>query len=315
MSKQRTITFSAPAKVHLLGEHAVVYGKPALLTTVGLRVYTTISTKKNSTDSPLEKTIRKVVEPVVKKHLKIKLLPTYEVTISSQLPLGAGLGSSAAIASSYLAALLTFLKIKWDLNLINELTYKTEKVFHGNPSGADNAAVIYGGLTWYRKETESLKTIHPLPYSIPKKLSKNFVLINTGTPKETTKIMVAAVKNLSLKNPRIFYNFLQKQEQLTKELLTALQEKSEKKLTNTIKMGENNLESIGVVSKKVSSLIREIESSGGVAKICGGGGKIGPTGILLCYHQNPKRLIEIAKSNNLDYFKAALGVEGLRKSD
>ena len=233
--------------------------------------------------------------------------------INSQIPIGAGLGSSAAISAAYIASLLTFLKAKWNLNLINQLTFEAEKVFHGNPSGADPATVIFGGLIWFRKESSDLKLIQQLPFSIPNKLAKNFVLINTGTPKETTKDMVTMVKNLYQKKPSIVDNFLEKQEQLTKELLEALQLKKEKKLKSVIKMGENNLEKIGVVSKSVLPIIREIESSGGAAKICGGGGKKGPTGILLCYHYKPSIIQQIAKQNNLEYFKTALGVGGLKR--
>ncbi len=306
------IKFSAPGKIHLLGEHSVVYGKPALLTTVDLRVTVTLKSKTyNDTIVHMYGMIKKVVEAIVKKHLKIKTMPPHQLTISSQLPIGAGLGSSAAISASCIAALLTFLKVKWDLNLINNLTYEAEKVFHGNPSGADNAAVIYGGLIWYRKETDNLKLIQPLKIKNP--LLKNFVLIHTGKPKETTKDMVTMVKKLSQKKPAILERFLKIQEQLTKELLEALEQRHEKKLMSIIKMGENNLEKIGVVSKSVMPIIRKIESSYGASKICGAGGKKGPTGILLCYHPNPSRLIQIAKSYNLDYFKTALGAEGLKR--
>lgn len=307
MGANRSITFSAPGKVHLLGEHAVVYGKPALLTTVDLRVSVTISGGTNT--HPL----KKIIESIVKKAFKIKKIPSYQLSISSQIPIGAGLGSSAATSAAYIAALLTFLKVKWDLYLINDLTYRAEKVWHDNPAGADNSTVVFGGLVWYRKEAESLKLIHQLPFSIPHKIAKNFMLINTGKPKETTADMVKIVKKLSQKKPSLVNRFLANQEQLTKELLEAVGQKNEKRLISIIKMGENHLESIGVVSKSVASIAREIESSHGAAKICGGGGKKGPTGILLCYHPNPSILIKIAKSYELDYFKTALGVEGLRQ--
>lgn len=306
MGKGRNITVSAPAKIHLLGEHAVVYGKPALLAAVDLRVAVTIS--KGSNDHFLKKPI----ESIVKKHLQIKKLPQYQLSISSKIPLGAGLGSSAATAAAYIGALLTYLRVEWNLELINQLTYQAEKVWHGNPSGADNSTVVFGGLIWYRKETENLKLIQQLPFSVPHKLAKNFVLINTGTPKETTKNMVNKVLALYQKKPSLVNRFLENQEQLTKELLEALEQKNERKLMSIIKMGENQLESIGVVSKSVASIIREIESSHGAAKICGGGGKKGPTGILLYYHPTPSILQQIAKSYNLGYFKTTLGVEGLR---
>ncbi len=338
------ISFSAPGKIHLLGEHVVVYGKPALLAAINLRVIVSISSSviarpqsgrgnlPTSEDSfPLQdrgrplvvqNDLRKIIEPIVKKYLKLKTIPNYQLTINSKLPLGSGLGSSAAICASYIAALLTFLKVKWDLNLINDLTFQAEKTFHGNPSGADNSTVIFGGLIWFRKETGELKIIHQLPFSIPLKLSKNFVLINTGKPKETTKEMVELVKR-RVKGPASpakrdeqesrVKNIFNNQEELVKKLLTAIKDGNDKELISIIRAGEKNLEKIGVVSKQVQSIIRKIEHAGGAAKICGGGGKTGPTGVLLCYHPTPSVIKNIAKSYNLEYFQTELGVEGLRK--
>lgn len=284
------IKFSTPGKIHLLGEHSVVYGKPALLTTVNLRVFVTISKGQNK--HPL----KQIIEPIVNKYLKLKTLPPYQLKIDSQLLIGSGLGSSAAVSAAYIAALLTFLRVKLDLNLINNLTFETEKVFHGNPSGADNSTVVFGPS-----------------FSIPHKLAKNFVLINTGRPKETTKEMVAHVKKLYQKKPKIVERFLENQERLVKQLPLILREANEKEFVRVIKEGEANLENIGVVSKQVAALIREIGKKGGAAKICGGGGKKGPTGILLTFHPTPKILEKIAKSHNLSYFKTALGAEGLRR--
>ena len=301
-------TVSAPCKVHLLGEHSVVYGKPAILTSVNLRVYVTIS-KGSSAAHPL----KKIIEPIIKKHLKIKTLPPYQITISSEAPIGSGLGSSAAISSSYIAALLTFLKVNWDLNLINKLAYEAEKTFQGNPSGGDNATVVYGGLIWFRKESEDLKIIHPLPFTIPTKLAKNFIFIDTGRLKEITAEMVKKVKNLYLRKPKVVEKFLGNQERLVKELLPVMKDGDEKEFIRIIRQGERNLETIGVCSKEVTSIIRNIEQSGGAAKICGAGSDSGPTGVLLCYHKNPLVIQNIAKSLNLSYFKTHLGVEGLRK--
>lgn len=308
------IKFSAPGKIHLLGEHAVVYGKPAILAALDLRITVNLSPRPIVIPSGVkDDKLQKVIEPIIKKHLHITTIPPYHLSISSQIPTGAGLGSSAAISASCIAALLTFLRVRWDLNLVNSLTYEAEKVFHGNPSGADNSTVVFGGLIWYRKKTDHLKLIHPLPFSIPQKLAKNFVLINSGKPEEITRQMVSQVKSLYQKKFALVDKFLQKQEQLVKEILQSIEQKNAKKLISTIKMGQNNLEIIGVVSKSVIPIIREVEEAGGAAKICGAGGKKGPAGVLLCYHPDPQRLIEIAKKYNLAYFRTALGVEGLRK--
>src|SRR3989338_88891 len=191
--KNSPIIVSAPGKVHLLGEHSVVYGKPAILAAVGLRVTVTVipsAAEGVARNDGLDK----IIEPIIKKHFKIKKIPSYQLSISSQIPIGSGLGSSAAVSAAYIAALLIFLKIQWDLNLVNNLAYDAEKVFHGNPSGGDNSTVVFGGLIWFRKETPNLKIIQKLPFTISDKLAQNFILINTGTPKETTKQMMDMVR-------------------------------------------------------------------------------------------------------------------------
>src|SRR3989304_191754 len=164
------IKVSAPGKIHLLGEHSVVYGKPAIIAAIDLRLTVTIrplssviatppwrgeQTSSTVEDSSLivqNDKIKEIFEPIVKKHLKIKTIPPYKLEISSQIPIGSGLGSSAAVSVAYITALLSFLKYKWDLNLINQLSFEAEKVFHGNPSGGDNSTVCFGGLIWFRKE-------------------------------------------------------------------------------------------------------------------------------------------------------------------
>lgn len=299
------IKISAPGKIHLLGEHAVVYGKPVLLTTVDLRITVTIEKRKSDGLSILRNTINKLIQK--KYHRKI---PDY--SIKSSLPVGSGLGFSAAGSAAIIATLLSYFKIKWDKNLINELTFEAEKVFHGNPSGADNSTIVYGGLIWYRKETADLKIIHPLPFSIPNKLAKNFLIINTGKPKQSTKDMVEAVKNLYQKRPPVVQKFLENQEKLVRELLPAIKNADEKEVIRIIREGEKNLESIGVCSTSVKKIIRKIEKADGAAKICGAGATEGPTGVLLVFHRNKKVVEKIAKSYNLPYFSPKLGVEGLR---
>lgn len=316
------IKFSAPGKIHLLGEHVVVYNKPALLTTVDLRIFVTLSpvthvisrnapdgASRGNLDLGLTEKIRKTIEPIVKKYIRNKTIPPYQLEISSQIPLGCGLGSSAAISAAYIAALLSFLKVKWDKSLVNKLTLEAEKTFHGNPSGADNATVIYGGLILYTKGVP----IQLLPFSVPKKLAKNFTLINTGRPKETTKEMVELVRVKGEEEREKFKKIFDNQEQLVKKLLLAIQTSNENQLIQIIRAGEKNLESIGVVSYYVKSIIRQIEKAGGAAKICGGGGQTKSAGILLCYHFKPSVIENIAKTLNLDYFKTTLGVEGIKQ--
>lgn len=319
------ITYSSPGKIHFLGEHSVVHGKPALLAATNLRTYITIrkGVKLNHPEGNDEIfKLKETVEKVLKEKIKVKKLPKYFVSIDSKIPMGAGMGSSAAASSAYIATLLDFLKIKWDLNLINELAFECEKVFNGNPSGGDNTTVVYGGFIWYRKELDFLKTFKPLPFKLHKNI-KQFYLIDSGKPVETTAEMVSKVKNKFLirtSNPGLevqfqtgFGNLLNRQEQLVKELAIALKEGGEDNLIDIIKKGERNLEKLGVVGKVAKDIIRKVENIGGACKIMGGGGFKGGSGMLLAYHKNPKILTSLAKQFKIT--KISLGEEGLRKEE
>src|SRR3989344_4098676 len=221
MNKGRSITVSAPAKLHLLGEHTVVYGKPAILVTINLRVKVTISQGRTIQKDFVF--LQKIIEKIIKKELRLKKMPLYSLNISSQIPLGSGLGSSASLSAAYIGALLSYLRVAWSLQLINRLSFEAEKIFSGNPSGGDNSTVVFGGLIWFRKESPDLKIIQQVPFTIPIKLAKNFVLINTGKPEETTKQMVEIVR-IKREAERVkFQKIFDDQEQLVKELLSAVQ--------------------------------------------------------------------------------------------
>lgn len=296
------IKFSAPGKVHLLGEHAVVYGKPALLTTVDLRIYVTIS--KGQNNHPF----KKIIEPIIKNKFNLNKIPLYKLDINSQIPIGSGLGSSAALSAAYIAALLTLLKIQWDNPLINELTYTAEKVFHGNPSGGDNTTVVYGGLIWYRKELEILATFNPLLFKINKNIN-NFYLIDSGKPIESTKEMIDKVRLSYQKSKSKFQAIFNDQEQLVKDLTIALKDGNEKSLIEIIRQGQRNLEKIGVSGKKAQQIIRSMEKLGGAAKILGGGGFKKGSGMILVYLPERKKITDYTTIG------INLGGEGLRKEN
>jgi mevalonate kinase len=352
----KKIEISVPGKIHLMGEHAVVYGKPAILAAIGVRCYLTlektkradtlelisnsyeaqetlskrelqsfqlnikknwakfqksqnISELKNLTKDPLDFT--KIAIIIASNYYRQNIPTGIKLTIDSQIPIGSGMGSSAAIAVG-VAAILSLHFGKTLINqTINEIAYEIEKYKHGFPSGGDNTAVNYGGLIWFRKESDMLRITKPLEIKVSAKLSKNFYIINTGCPLESTGEMVAMVKNLLATSPKKVEKFLSDQEKVTRELLTAIQKSDEPALISLLKRGEKNLERIQVVSKTTQKLIRTIEASGGAAKICGAGGFATNSGIVLAYHQNKQTLKKIIKPFAYLCFKVKLGVAGI----
>ncbi len=314
------ITISVPLKVHLLGEHAVVYGKPALLVAIDRRISIAITSSKTKRiqSAPMYtqaiKELLKILEKEIKKKTKIKKIEPYYIRINSQVPVGYGLGSSAAISAGITAALLAFLKIQWDQKTIFDIAYEGEKFFHGNPSGGDLATVIEGGFLWFRKDLEFLKTFSSLPFKPHKNISQ-FVLINSGKSEESTKEMVEKVAALKILFPQKIESLFNSQEELTKQMVSALKDGNEYSLIECIKYGEKNLEDLDIVGSKAQSIIRDIEKLGGAAKITGGGGIRSGSGMLLSYHRNFKRILNYTRKNNLEALIIKTEKEGLRRNE
>jgi len=306
------ITVSVPGKIHLMGEHAVVYGKPALLTAINKRMKVSVEKAKYTeiitTEPP---TYVAFALTKIQEHLKRDELPPMRISIDSDIPSGYHLGSSAATAVGVIGAVIYFLTHIWNLSEINALAYEVEKKQHGNPSGGDNTIVTYGGLLWFRKEMEFLKSMQQMDISIPSALN-HFYLINTGKPNETTGEMVAYVKNQYTRFTTRYARLFDENEQQTKNITLSLKEKDERKCIESMRLGQQTLEKIGVVGKKVMPIIRAIEDSGGAAKILGGGGRCEGVGYLLCYHKDQDVVRSISNTYVYACEKISLGAEGVK---
>lgn len=318
--KHSRVIISVPGKIHLIGEHAVVHGYPAIIAAINLYVTGKISTSKTKEilieKKPADKRVLKlaeIIEKAVKHKFKIANTPTYRLEIESAIPIGRGLGSSAALSAVVTASLLKILKIE-DYQSIEEIAYLGEKFFHGNPSGGDLAAVISGNLIWFRKENELIKIIKPLPFSPSKKL-KPFILIDSGKPKETTKFMVEIVQKMLNKSKEKVQSIFRDQESLSRQMPFVLKSGKEKELVTIIKKAHRNLTEIGVVSPRACDIVAGIEKIGGAAKISGAGGKKDGSGMLLCYNQNPQKLLKFAENYNLPVTKVKISSKGFKLNE
>ena len=160
------ISASAPGKVILFGEHAVVYGRPAIAAPVSQIRATAVCTPSNETiliapdlgikrplsqtppDDPLAATIHHFQQAA-----NLPELSPFTLTVSSQIPIASGLGSGAAISAAIIRAMAQFCGVaelatdEW----VCDLTYEVEKLHHGTPSGIDNTVVAYEKPVYFVK--------------------------------------------------------------------------------------------------------------------------------------------------------------------
>ncbi len=309
----RKISYSAPGKIILSGEHAVVYGKPGLISALDLRLKFTVW---ESNKIIKDKTIQTIVEKV-KDYLKKKKISfidrLIDYSIDSAIPQGKNLGSSTALAVASSAALLEFYTGRqFQKHEINAVAYEIEKYFHGKPSGGDNSASCFGGLVYFRKEFEFLKNISALNIRIPKKINEALFIIDTGKPKETTKEMIDRVGNLLNKNSKKVENIFNNIEKVTKRMVLSLVQENVQMFKQSIIDNQGLLENLNIVSKKTKVLLNSL-SLYGRGKITGAGGYQAGSGNLLFFADKPKELESSLKKNKISFLKFKQDFDGVKR--
>ncbi len=286
-------------KVIITGEHSVVYGQPALVSSIDKGVK--ISLQKMPLLAEVEhNAFIQNVYSIFEKETGIKV-SNLTPEIKFELPIGSGLGSSAALAHALFKELIChFSLVPFSIEKMIELVQESEKFAHQNPSGVDTIAVVVGGLLQFQKKDGTFN------YSQLKKIrsKKGFLLINSGKPKETTKEMVEFVQKRVKSNV-----WLEKVITEMGELSRQVIEDFENDVLNPALLHKNNiyLDELGVIGKKAQHIIKEIEHMDGIAKVTGAGGVAEGSGMLLAYHENIDQLKAFTEKKKWDSFKVIVG--------
>lgn len=310
---KKRIIYSSPGKVILSGEHAVVWGKPAIVCAIDLRLkFTLWECDKKNVDKTMSLLSQKVKNYLEKQKIKY-IDKNFDFEINSQIPVRRGLGSSAALSAATSGAFLEFYTGRQFGNeIINNVAYQGEKYFHKNASGVDVAASCFGGLIYYRKEFDFLKNISALNFKIPRSIEDNLYLVDSGRSEESTAELVNSVGEAINKKPRFVEEVLNDIEKTTKRMVVSFIKEDAVFFQKSLVDNQIYLEMLGVVSGRAKKILKQLELYG-VGKITGAGGQKKGSGYILFYPASPTKLKEYCEKEKLSYLKFKQSVGGVLK--
>lgn len=210
----------------------------------------------------------------------------------SSLPVGAGLGSSAALAVAAASALLECRalltgqgaaaageevlegSLRVPLRLVNDWALAAETLFHGTPSGLDNTVACHGGLLRFTKVPLSIR-----PLEIPLGTDLDVIIVNTHVPK-STRTLVAAVRKLRDARPQVIEPIFASMTAIATAAVDILSGSTARKmpfedvvgLPELVVANHGLLNALGVGHPALDAVVAAARSAGLPAKLTGAGG-------------------------------------------
>ena len=269
---------SAPGKIILFGEHAVVYGRPALAVPV-TQVHADVEVSDGSrsgiwidapdinlhaelntlpSDHPLASVIHNFLFLS-----RVSPFPNLEIKITSTIPVASGLGSGAAVTVALVRALSLHLNYSMTDEEVNAFAYEIEKLHHGTPSGIDNTVVTYARPVYFIKgqPIETFKVGQPF----------TIVIGDTGIS-APTKESVADVRRLWMNDKARWESVFDKIGEISFTARRAIEAGRSEMLGELMNENHILLQKLTVSSPELDRLVEAARNAGATgAKLSGGG--------------------------------------------
>lgn len=272
---QKTVIGSAHSKLILVGEHAVVYGEPAIaLPFPEIEVKATI----DQVDGPIRIDSSFYFGPLSSMPEKLEGLAIcikktcealdqdatgFRIQIQSSIPIGRGLGSSAAIAIAIVRSLYAYYERDLSRNDLIKLVDIAETYAHGSPSGIDMAAASSDVPIWFEKD----KAIEHVYINTPFHL----VVADTGRIGDTHAAVSSIKEQYKVDYTKTKLSITHLGE-LTTQVRTALHNGDHSLLGMLLNRAQDELSKLGVSDEGIDRLTKVARKSGALgAKLTGGG--------------------------------------------
>lgn len=299
---------SAPAKLILFGEHAVVHGQPAIAVPVSsLRATATIHLEKPGTGLHVDaldmnECLPVTLQPAVLENtltLTARLVleylnqppPNATIRIASTIPMAGGLGSGAAVSACVARAVVTAVKGRIDTAALNEIVYEVEKLHHGTPSGIDNTVVVYEQPVFFQRE-------HPIEI-LPIKQPFTLVVADTGVS-VPTHVPVGDVRCLYEVEPENVQPVFQTIGQIAREARTAIVGEDTAALGPLMTRNHDLLRQLTVSSNQLDHFVDVALNAGALGAKLSGAGRGG-------------NMIALVTPDSIQPVKKALTVAGAKR--
>jgi mevalonate kinase len=271
-----TLRASACGKLILLGEHAVVYGHPAVAVPVAsLRVRAELE----EGPSPL-----RIVSPAVgldalledlpARHplafcirLALETLhtlpPTGRMTIASDIPVASGLGSGAAVSTAAVRVLALSAGRELSPDEVSAVVLEAERIYHGTPSGVDNTVIAHERPIFFRRAQE--------PVALSVGAPMQFLIADSGMRSETRNA-VAGVRVRRQAEPERYDGYFRQIGELAEKGRAYLEAGDRESLGEAMNRCHDLLRSIGVSTPELDRLVNAARGAGALgAKLSGAG--------------------------------------------
>lgn len=327
----KRVVASAPGKVTLFGEHAVVYGYPAIVVSIGRRVYAYAEERNDAVikisardlrlpgiiisyvgnEVVLETDYGLVLPAIAYINKAIELTAEYlgikkgvNIEIKSEMPVGAGLGTSAAVAVSTIAAYAAVNGYELKREEIADLGWKVEKSVQGIASPMDTSITSIGGYLKidYNNGSVNRKKLK-IDYELP-------LIISYVERERKTKDMVAMVKSKMDNEPEFYRKIMDLIGLVVEKAEISLINKDLRKLGELMNLNHALLDALGVSTRKLNELVylaREAGAYGAKLTGAGGGGCV-----IVLTNENANIVESLLRIYGTISLKTHLGEEGVR---